>query len=576
MFFQQTLISFSHAQNQAKDQWQVEHDHIALDVMVNSSSKPSAEVKRQLLWSQVFALAGGLAVVTCNNYRAYDIDVWMAAAVYFTAQSLILKHKEKKIAEIVIESHKQEVTQSDMKNARSKQVKSLDEILGVQRQAIELIKKQNQLLKNMRTIYYSTFGLLLTLLILSKTVGPSIGITDESLRCSLSGNKNKTFSALSSKIMKIVQDYYGVLGMVLTGFSLIKKVTNLKINTELDKELNEELKVFSAERIIWEKLLSLVGNIGIISNSFAQGADVSGADASPSVPDGTQTADVSSGAKKALDKIRTTLLHPYARLGLYGLMGTVTQFSLNRNKEDIKTYEDKINYFDLQVKDLKANLETGLIQDDKDSKKQNVDNLTVLADFKGCLNVDSAGTYVFDEVCNCKKSNTCIKLLKNIPKESNKEVKELYSNLDKLYNGDSSYINDEKKADALYQSSLTAASTSLEELNKLQLSKGEEPYNHKKNMQAILKSTFTKENNFVASTTSSSKTSRVNNKNLDDYSFDIGNSRVSNSRSGIHLQGHLDPDVPLNDIHESKEDSVFDVISLRYKKSAIPFYTKEQ
>lgn len=579
-----SLTNFNtvHAQSSlSTDQWQVEHDQTNLSIMVNGSGQSDDEVKRQLVWGQVFALLGAFSFVICNKVTAYDVDVWAAAGVYFTAANFIIKKDENKMAELVVKNHKAEEEliaslSSDKKLERSNQVKTLEEILNVQRETIKLIKRQNQLLKTMRTIYYSSLGLLIALIILSKTVyGNAIDITEASLQCKQS--KEGEFSSMLKKVGKTIMDLFGTASMIKSGFGLMKSFSYLKAYPENSilrtayNELQHEQANLQHEQSQFMLMLSDVFNQLIPSanaqliKSLVKSSDVIATEAK-----------TNSWIEKAANKVNKTILSPYARLALYGVMGTVTQFGVSRNNKDIETYTNKINYFDKQVQELKANIGQGLLKNDTTPVATTaglVDNKISDKSLNSCIKVGPAQNYLFDETCECKKSNTCIDLNKNVPATANAETKKLFNNLNSLFNGDSSFIYDDKKADALAQSAVKVAESNMEELNKLQLSKGEKPLDMQGNVNKILKSSFYNPKEKLASNTSANKVG-LSKTDITDLGLDIPDSK--NNRSGIHLQSSDMENVPLQDIHQDVDDSVFDVISLRYKKTALPLFTTDQ
>lgn len=568
-----TSFNIANAQSVSKvDPWQAEYDHTNLSIMINESDKPDDEVKKQLAWGQAFALFGAFSFYICNNIQAYDVEVWAAAAVYFTAANLIIRKDERKIAELQVENHKKEeailaLLSSDEKLARSSQVTSLEEILKVQREAIKLIKRQNQLLKNMRTIYYSSLALLATLLVMAKT--NLMGLSLDTLKC-----KNSTQSNLSKmidKVVKSIMDAYGTLELIKSGFNSFKSITYLKIYPEsmelriASSELQKLFRESNNERSYLEHILSNLMD-QFIPSIYAQKVNIS-MGSKEIISEET----VESWVDKAKDTVRNTVLNPYTRLGLYGVMGTVTQFGVSRNNKDIVTYENKINHFDKQVQDLKANISKGIVQAGKSEEKKQ--EKVIIPDrvydetLNSCVKGLDSNAFEFDELCECRKNKTCINLSKYVPETANEDVKRVFNNLDKLYNGDSSLIYDDEKAEALYQAATRAAETSMGELNKFLLSSNEKPVNLKENINKILKSNFYNPKEKPAIVFRNSQTG-LSKKEISDLELD--KPVIKEDRSGIFFNKDLMTDGKLKDINPVVEDSVFEIISLRYKKTALP------
>jgi cytochrome c oxidase assembly protein Cox11 len=631
-------IGFSYAQTNPAasatiDQWQSEHDQTSASIMVNKSGQSDDYVKQQLVWGQVFALLGAFSFAICNQITAYDVDLWAVGAVYFTASNYIIKRDENKMAKMVIESHKLEEAQAaanpDKKVGRSNQIKSLEKVLKVQREAIQLIKRQNQLLKNMRTIYASSLVLLAILIVLAKVpaYGAAVGVTEESIKCQKS--ESSAVGKAIEQVTKAIKDLFGTVSMIQSGFGIIKSFTFLNnypegsIHRTVYNEMKKQHEEMQTERNRLLKTLAVLTNILIPSVAAQSMSWDSGKNSDIVVPKdpkadilNTKT-DVSSGStlptdtsgmpqgqevklgenltekstntkvgikdkvdnfiEQAKQAVRDTILLPYARLGLYGLMGTVTHFGVERNDKDIRAYTEKIDHFDKQVQELKANIGQGLLDNESvaaEEAKALLANRVLNQSLSGCIKVAKDNSKSYDETCACKKDNSCIDLKKNLPKNANKQTKELVSKLNDQFNGDSSYVYDDKKADSLAALAGNAAESSMLELNQTLKSQGQKPIDLNGNIKKLMKSSVYVPKQNVASNSSNSN-SKDNSSSIDYPDFNLNPSAPAVSSGGVHLQSNDLEDVSLQDIHQDSHDSVFDVISLRYKKTALPILAKE-
>lgn len=618
LYYSVSIISFNplFAQTTSikdqKDQWRVDYEQVEQSIMVNGSGQSDDAVKIKLGMGQAFALFGAFSFVICGNLSAFDVDLWAAGSVYYTASHIIINRDEKKMAQNVIDHHQAEQSilatlSPDKKLERNEQIRSLEEVLKVQRETIKLIKRQNQLLKHMRVIYYSALVGLAGLLFI-----PGIGVN---LNCIQ--NNEAAIKKLVAKIKKTIGDIFGTLSKIQTGFSLIKSFSYFKhlpedslIRTTYNELLREEQKM-QKERFELQKILSAIlnqfipsvyagnGNPKIIVNTRVGTGTGTGAGAGAGATDdfgkfavkkgGVVAGEAASVAKiddiplklnfveKAMETINKTILNPYVRLGLYGTMGTITHFGVQRNNKDITTYESKIDNFDKKVQELKANISQGLVASgtvdgsklDKDKNK----NSSGESNLDSCVSVAGNNSFVFDETCGCKKTNTCFNLKKYVPPNADKQTKKLFDDLNKVFNGDSSYVYDDKKADALHQNAASAAETSIAELNKSLISKGEKPIDMKGNINKILKLSSAPTKQKLAVNSTGNKSTGLTRDDLSDLGLEAPDS--NNGRSGIHLQDSDVEDVTLQDVHSEPEDSLFDVISLRYIKSALPLLKNE-
>lgn len=569
------------------DKW--DNDYVDVENMIHrldaTTEEKKIELTKQLTWAQIFALAGSQGFNICRNIQAYDVGIWAIAGVYYKVHKIILQKEENKLVKSTIANHELNSSEQNQLAIRSKQVVNLDEILNVQRSAIKLLNKQTNLLRNMKIMYITSGAFLAILITIILSVDPSsiaqkgiLGLKEvKDLECKSAETIEKAIGKTGSDRLwtKMWDNFSGILSLSLQSISLIEKAFS-----ELKKLPAEEQRkyIVEIEKDIsnFKKIINFLAKINfqnlLVSNAFAQ------IDTNDPILDGStiKTNSLKGFFDRAKDFVGRTLLNPYVRIGMYTSMSVLTGVTVNRNRNDIKTYEGKIDSFEKQIKELKASMGDSSLKNkakDEDNNNQNP-NKDVISEIGGCIKDGTNGEYEYDEKCACAKTKNCVNIKQHVPKNANKDVVKLFDNLNELYSGDSSWINDDKKADQLFDQANLALNSSLAQLNAAQTAIGEKPYDNKEMVNNLIKSTFPKKSQFVASSSKSSKAiSSSGQGGIPDFNFNNG--AAAPSKGGIHLQDHAPADMPLQDIHMAVEDSVFDVISLRYKKTALPYFLKE-
>jgi hypothetical protein len=275
-------------------------------------------------------------------------------------------------------------------------------------------------------------------------------------------------------------------------------------------------------------------------------------------------------------------------------MGVITSLITERNDKDIKVYTEKIDNFDKELQDLKTNIGKNLVSEDdknKDEKEQFKFNESTFADgANGCLVRRANGKIDYDPSCLCKKTNTCASVYDTLGKDTlkdNKEANELLSTLDKVYSGDSSYVDDKLKSDNLLNMATKFAQNSVGKLNETLASQGEGTIDLNKAVERSVGALLSDVSNpkgkklavgagpSVAAKASKGSSSRGD-SGVPDYFSGLGSAGGASggNQGGIHLKTEIAEEVDLQDIHPTPEESLFDVISLRYQKSIMQHYIK--
>jgi len=563
-----------------------EQEYAYLDHMVTTSSTPKHKIQRDLTIANFFALGGLLATVTCANTAVMDVNVWLGGSIYFLTYSQILKHKEKKLVEKINNIRKEsggwtasEETQTarnattnsqneKIKKGREDQAATMELVLMAQREAIDLIKKKNNLLKHMTFIYGASATILGIMLVKSWQSGGNDNTT--LCRPDLEGARNKV-----EKVMVKIRDE------IMMGFSIMSilpmALGQLKKTSHLFKpDIHESLiKEYESNLSILDKLNKNLTKIYNVFSSFIIADSIAMNPINPSMDKEIEAALLKEGETF----LGNTLFQPYVRLGLYSTMMIYNSIAVTRNDRDIGAYREKIDYFEKDLNALKSDTKRHLSLEEQTQSSTTNNNLMASTHIQnnnlmGCIKmVNNQPTH--DPLCECAKTNSCMSFSNQLPPNTPQELKDLVKDVDKHFAGDNAWIHDEKKSDEMVNRAMSASDKMLNDVN-LELSKKDKGIDLKGNVKNMIKSLNQKDGGSKLALASSggsaiSKDSSSS-SGIGDYSFPFGNSgEAKPSQGGVYVKDEIPPeDIPLNDIHTSSEDSVFDVVSLRYKKTAFP------
>lgn len=641
--------------NNAAPNWESQYGQ--LDYMVNTSDVPKSAVQRQLNLSQWFAFAGLVAIINCGNLSLYDVDIWAAGSAYYMTHSLILRAKEKKIAENIakirdenakVNSETSESSDAQRKK-RNDQVESMEQILAAQKDAINLINAKTNMLQAMVVIYGAAFAALTAMLISSE------GVPTPWLCQNTKGQGMNKVELLMLQIREHIMKGFSIMN-ILPGLvtSAVQKATsshelNSKMKTKYLAKINRQNEILKISmdklKFVLSSLSSLIvasaqaqesnpkeenvykGKLNDKKNNYekaqreenqAKGAlkntksqlkydkknrdkecfdedtkNIESANKEYNLKkQATKTAaNELADAKTALAKdtvdaganlLGKTLYFPYVRLVLYGAAAVLTQISVSRNRKDIKVYREKISKFESDLNELKANVGKNLIEDSKDGNKTSENGAIAYGNNPGCM-VTKNGNYEYDATCDCAKTNSCTSFSDKLPKDNKLDgTKELVSNVDKLMSGKID-INNEKVLDELSSKTMSTMSLLGSEVNKLRSSqdKNAKPIDFNNDAMNMIKYATGRTIANLASNTSSSvlSGSRQSKSGLGDYgAFQFGSDNKT-VQSGVAKSVDLnaenkDMDLELGDVHTDADDSVFDVISIRYQKTVLPSLSK--
>ncbi len=557
--------------------WEQEYNQ--LDNLVTTSSTPKQQIQRQVTIANFFALGGLLATVTCSNLSVMDVNVWAGGSIYFFTHSLILKAKEKKLAEKINkirqttggwssfeEGSAASTTVNKQKLEREDQVATMELILQTQREAIDLIKKKNNLLRNMIFIY----GASATILGINMIKSWETGGNDNTTLCR-PGVKQNAVEKVLVKIRDEITKGFSIMSLLPAALGTLKKTSSLQESNLSEKIVSE----YKNNATLIEKLINKMSSMGhFVSNLLI--AD------SLAIPSPLMiTAFIEAALKQGETLLGNSIFHPYSRIALYAVMGVWNGVAVSRNNKDIGAYKEKINYFEKDLMALKSDTARHLSLEDKSTVETTNNNLisskttnNTTNNLLGCIKlVNDLPTH--DPTCECTKNNSCMSFGNKISKNVPNKYKEVVKEVDAYFAGNNAWINDDKKSEEIIAKSTAASEHALDDVN-LQLSKQNKNIDLKANVKNMLKSLANETPSSKLALASAGGTVSSNNSSnssgIGDYNFGMDdNSMVKNKQGGVFVKEEMSVvDIPLNDIHSAPEDSVFDVVSLRYKKTAYP------
>jgi hypothetical protein len=570
---------------------------------VTTSSTPKHKIQRDLTIANFFALGGLLATVTCANTSVMDVNVWLGGSIYFLTYSQILKHKEKKLVEKINNIRKEtggwtsfEEAQAAMsatekekndkiKKGREDQSETMRLILDAQREAIDLIKKKNNLLKHMTVIYGASATILGIMLVKSWQSGGN----DNTTLCQPKANNMNAAEKALNKISKTILSGSSIMSVLPFALGALKKTSYIQ-----DKKNQNNILV--KEFLHNEKIISeLFKFTQLVSNKFSNFVFPSAQASGKPVPEesvkffsndaGTTSATTSSPAdssaiKEGENLLGKTLFQPYVRLGLYSTMMIYNSIAVTRNDKDIGAYNEKIDYFENDLNALKSDTKRHLNLEEQTQTTNTNNNLTTSTNIQnnnlmGCIKmVNNQPTH--DPLCECAKTNSCMSFSNQLPPNTPEELKNLIKDVDKHFAGNNAWINDDKKSDEMVNRAVSASDRMLNDVN-LELSKKDKGIDLKGNVKNMIKALNQKDGGsklaLASAGGSSSKShSSSSSSGIGDYNFPFGGAGDAKpNQGGVYMKDEMSPEeIPLNDIHTTVEDSVFDVVSLRYKKTAFP------